>query len=149
MNEILYFAYASNLDESTFEKNLGEKSKKRGLGILPGHGFRFNVPNEDGTARANIEPSPREMVYGTLYHINEHTRKYFLKSEQGYDFIEVQISTKSGPVSAFTFINRNTKDNIFPSREYLDIILEGGKRQGLPNEYLENIMNRGGARNIG
>jgi len=149
MNEILYFAYASNLDESTFEKNLGEKSKKRGLGILPGHGFRFNVPNQDGTARANIEPSPREMVYGTLYHITENTRKYFLKSEQGYDFIEVLISTNTGPVSAFTFISRNTKNNIFPSREYLDIILEGGKKQGLPNEYLENIMNRGGARNIG
>jgi len=149
MNEILYFAYATNLDETTFEKNLGEKSKKRGLGILPGHGFRFNVLHEDGKARANIEPSPREMVYGTLYHINENTRKYFVSSEQGYDFIEVQISTKSGPVSAFTFINKNTVDNIFPSKEYLDLILEGGKRQGLPNEYLENIMNRGGARNIG
>lgn len=149
MNEILYFAYATNLDETTFEKNLGEKSKKRGMGILPGHGFRFNVLHEDGKARANIEPSPREMVYGTLYHINENTRKYFVSSEQGYDFIEVQISTKSGPVSAFTFINKNTEDNIFPSKEYLDLILEGGKRQGLPNEYLENIMNRGGARNIG
>jgi len=149
MNEILYFAYASNLDESTFEKNLGEKAKRRGLGILPGHGFRFNVLHDDGKARANIEPSPREMVYGTLYHINENTRKYFVSSEQGYDFIEVQISTKTGPVSAFTFINKNTQENIFPSKEYLDLILEGGRKQGLPNEYLENIMNRGGARNLG
>ena len=149
MNEILYFAYASNLDEETFEKSLGEKARKRGLGILPGHGFRFNVLGTDGKARANIEKSPREMVYGVLYHINENTRKYFVKSEQGYDFIEVQISTKSGPVSAFTFINKNTQDNIFPSEEYLNIIMTGGKKQGLPNEYLENIMNRGGARSIG
>jgi len=72
-----------------------------------------------------------------------------MKSEQGYDFIEVKISTKSGPVSAFTFINKDTHENIFPSEEYLQTIMEGGKRQGLPNEYLENIMNRGGARNIG
>lgn len=148
MNEILYFAYASNLDEATFEKALGEKARKKGIGILPAHGFRFNVLHTDGKARANIVPSPREMVYGVLYHINENTRKYFLRSEQGYDFIEVKVSTKEGNVSAFTFINRNTTENIFPSEDYLNIIMAGGEKQKLPTEYLENIMNRGGARNI-
>jgi len=76
MNEILYFAYASNLDESTFEKNLGEKSRKKGLGILAGHGFRFNVLNQDGHARANIVPSPEKWSMApfiTLMKIREST----------------------------------------------------------------------------
>jgi hypothetical protein len=146
MNEIQYFAYASNLKQDLFEERLGHKAEFKGLGILPLYGFRFNHPMEDGTARANIVSSPNEQVYGVLYTISEKDLEHFLKSEPGYEYKEVTIYTSKGTVKAGTFLSPENKSNIFPSETYLAYIVDGGRNFKLPNEYLENIVNRSGAR---
>ena len=144
MDSFYYFGYASNLDGSTLKGRLRQAPKKVGAGILPHYGFRFNFPNPDGSARANIIPSPNESVYGILYEISEEDRDYFLNSEPGYDFVTKEIFTHSGKVEAFTFISNNTVDGIFPSPEYWQVIIKGGQENEIPNTYLSQILNRVG-----
>ncbi|WP_143959201.1 gamma-glutamylcyclotransferase family protein [Litoribacter populi] len=146
MKNMLYFAYASNLKKELFEERLGHLAQFKGVGILSQYGFRFNHPMEDGTARANIVASPNEHVYGVLYEISEDDLRHFLKSEPGYEYKEIEIHTNQGKVKAGTFLSPENMNNIFPSESYLAYIVDGGKAFKLPNDYLENIVNRSGAK---
>lgn len=144
MESFYYFGYASNLDTNTMEGRLKSKPVNIGVGVLPHFGFRFNFPNPDGSARANLVPSENESVYGLVFEIKEEDRGYFLTSEPGYDFVEKEIFTKNGRISAFVFISPKTKTGIFPREDYWKVILKGGKESGLPDSYLAQIINRAG-----
>jgi hypothetical protein len=144
MNSFYYFGYASNLDITTLEGRLLSKPVDIGVGVLPHFGFRFNFPNPDGSARANLVPSENESVYGIVFEIKEEDRSYFLNSEPGYDFVEKEIFTKNGRLRAFVFISSQIKPGIFPNEEYWKIIVKGGKESGLPDSYLAQIINRAG-----
>ena len=144
MDKFYYFGYASNLDTETMEGRLRKKPVKISLAVLPHFGFRFNYPNPDGSARANIVPSHNESVYGILFEIREEDRAYFLNSEPGYEFDKVQVFTKKGSTEAYTFISQNTQEGIFPTESYWKTIYKGGKENGLPNTYLSQILNRVG-----
>ncbi|MFD2036497.1 gamma-glutamylcyclotransferase family protein [Belliella marina] len=142
--KFLYYAYASNLDFSTLEGRLSSAAKLQGIGALSHYGFRFNVQNADGSARANIVESINETVYGLLFEIPSMDLEYFVKSEPGYDFIEMEILTKKGLIKAYTFVSHKTVDGIFPHQEYLDTIIRGGNTNGIPKGYLASIINRAG-----
>ncbi|MCH6199046.1 gamma-glutamylcyclotransferase [Aquiflexum sp. LQ15W] len=144
MDSFYYFGYASNLDTSTLEGRLQTRPVKIGIGVLRHHGFRFNHPNQDGSARANIVPSENESVYGLIFKIRNHDMEYFLTSEPGYDLEEKEVFTKDGKVNAFVFISKNTQEGIFPKEEYWKLILKGGKESGIPDSYLAQVINRVG-----
>lgn len=144
MQNFYYFGYASNLDSSTLKGRLQQEPMLIGLGVLPSHGFRFNFENPDGSARANLVKSENESVYGLIYEINRADFDYFLLSEPGYDFVQVEVFSKQGEITAFTFLSKNCKENIFPKVEYLETILSGGRANGIPNGYLAGIINRAG-----
>lgn len=144
MNSFYYFGYASNLDTSTLQGRLQSKPVKIRLGVLPHFGFRFNFPNPDGSARANLVPSENESVYGLVFEIQEEDKSYFLTSEPGYDLVEKEIFTNKGRVNALVFISKNIRNGIFPREEYWKVILKGGKESGLPDTYLAQIINRVG-----
>jgi hypothetical protein len=144
MDSFYYFGYASNLDTSTLEGRLETNPVKIGIGVLPHFGFRFNHPNEDGSARANLVPSENESVYGLVFKIQKQDLSYFLTSEPGYDFVEKEIFAKNGKIKAFVFISKNIREGIFPKEEYWKIILKGGKESGIPDSYLAQLINRVG-----
>jgi hypothetical protein len=144
MDKFYYFGYASNLDTKTLEGRLRGKPIKIGVGVLPHYGFRFNFPNPDGSARANIVPSQNESVYGLVFEISEEDRAYFLNSEPGYKLEKVNVFTKIGSQEAYTFISDQTKDGIFPKEVYWKTIYQGGRENGIPNTYLSQILNRVG-----
>ncbi|SNS12285.1 hypothetical protein SAMN06295967_103278 [Belliella buryatensis] len=145
METFLYFGYASNLDVSTLEGRLQKRPKLLGTAVLPHFGFRFNYQNPDGSARANVIASQNESVYGLLYEISEADRGYFLQSEPGYDFIEMEVLTKDGSKKAFTFISSKITKGIFPNKAYLDTIIKGGQANQIPKGYLASIINRAGS----
>ncbi len=144
METFFYFGYASNLDITTLEGRLKTPPVLKGIGALTAHGFRFNFPNPDGSARANLIESENESVYGLLFQIDKRDFDFFLTSEPGYDFVEKKILTPQGEISAFTFISPTVAEKIFPKKEYLDTILHGGGENGIPKGYLAGIMNRAG-----
>jgi hypothetical protein len=144
MDKFNYFGYASNLDAKTLEGRLRKRPLKIGVGVLPHYGFRFNFPNPDGSARANILPSQNESVYGLVFEISEEDRSYFLNSEPGYKLVKVQVFTKKGPLDALTFVSDQIKEGIFPLEAYWKTIYQGGRENGIPNTYLSQILNRVG-----
>ena len=148
MGKFYYFGYASNLDVETLKGRLKSEPVNLGVAVLPHFGFRFNFPNPDGTARANIVPSENESVYGLLFEIAEVDREFFLLSEPGYGFIEVEVFTANGKQKALTFISPKNIPGIFPSASYWKTIIKGGKANKIPNSYLSQIINRAGANSL-
>ncbi|MCL6260064.1 gamma-glutamylcyclotransferase [Aquiflexum sp. TKW24L] len=144
MESFYYFGYASNLDVSTLQGRLQTKPILIGVGVLPHFGFRFNFPNPDGSARANIVSRENESVYGLVFEIKKEDLSYFLTSEPGYDFVEKEIFTKKGRLNALVFISTKTREGIFPKEAYWKVILKGGKESGIPDSYLAHIINRVG-----
>lgn len=134
-----YFGYASNLGISTLEQRTGGKHENYQQGRLLDYGFRFNVKNPDGTARANIIVSESEDVFGVIYQIEMKYRDALLSTEPGYQLISVSLETEQGDLQAFTFISYSDEENIYPTQEYLNSILDGAKEHSLPGEYADFI----------
>ena len=139
-NTFNYFAYASNLKKSNLEHSLGSKIDNFLDGRLLDYGFRFNVKNADGKARANIIVSESEDVFGAIYEIENAVKEKLLASEPGYKLIEVNIETQTGYVPALTFISDEDAEGLYPAKDYLKSISEGAKEHKLPEEYLEFII---------
>jgi len=139
-NYFYYFAYASNLQISTLEQRTGEKIENYRQGRLADYGFRFNVKNSDGTARANIIASESEDVFGLICQIGTKYRDALLSTEPGFRLISVSIETEEGDVQAFTFLSDSDQENIYPSKEYLKSIIAGAKELSLPEEYTDFIV---------
>jgi hypothetical protein len=139
-NTFNYFAYASNLKKSNLEHSLGSKIDNFLDGRLLDYGFRFNVKNADGKARANIIVSESEDVFGAIYEIENTVKEKLLASEPGYKLIEVNIETQTGYVPALTFISDEDAEGLYPAKDYLKSISEGAKEHKLPEEYLEFII---------
>ena len=74
-----YFAYASNLKKSNLEQCVGSKIDNFLDGRLLDYGFRFNVKNADGKARANIIASESEDVFGAIYELENSVKEQLLK----------------------------------------------------------------------
>lgn len=138
-NHFYYFGYASNLSVATFARRIGEDAPNYLPGRLIDYGFRFNMKNADGTARANIIPSDSEDVFGVLYQVDEKHRETLLKTEPGYQLIKVSVETDQGNLQAYTFMSDSDDEDIYPSKEYLNSILAGAKEQSLPVEYTDFI----------
>jgi len=139
-NSFNYFAYASNLKKSTLEQRTGSKIQNFLQGRLLDYGFRFNVKNAEGSARANIIVSESEDVFGVIYEIENKYKETLLSTEPGYRMINVTIETETGNVPAFTFISDHDDENIYPSKDYLKSITEGAKEHKLPQEYMEFVV---------
>ena len=138
-DHFLYFGYASNLKTSVVEERIGSKIQSYTSGRLQDYGFRFNRKNPDGTARANILISESEDVHGVVYQIDQKFRDKLLQTEPGYELVSLSIETSGGNVEALTFISQSDDEDIHPSKEYLDTILQGAKEHGLPEEYTDFI----------
>lgn len=138
-SHFLYFAYASNLKTSVVEERLGSKVQNCLSGRLQDYGFRFNGKNQDGTARANIIFSESEDVFGIVYQIEEKFRDKLLQTEPGYELVILSVETSDGNIEAFTFISDSGDDNLHPSKDYLNTVLQGAREHQLPEEYTDFI----------
>lgn len=141
-NKIYYFGYASNLDIATLKGRLPEEPQLTGIGILEDHEFQFSFPNPDGSARANIHEKMGSSVIGLVFQISQDSVDYFLHSEPGYDFISKQVTLNSTEISAYTFQSSTQKVGLIPRKEYVDTIIKGGKTQGIPTSYLDEILEK-------
>jgi len=139
-DSFLYFGYASNLKRSLLEERIGDFPLSAEVGVLQGFGFRFNRENPDGSARANIIFSESEQVYGVVYKIDSKHYDQLMSTEPGYELIEVSVKISDALVIAQTFIARDHTSAIYPSAEYLQVILDGAREFELPGSYCENIL---------
>lgn len=139
-----YFAYGSNLCVEQMQRRTGPMEESEGLpriAHLPGYRLVFNMLGDDGRVYANIM-QPGDGVIGVLYRCGEAALAALDVYEEGYDRRQVVLTLESGETrEAMAYVARPecTTNSGRPSAEYLEIILRGARRQGLPEDYIASI----------
>ena len=149
----LYFAYGFNLN---FERMKQKCTKPRVLGIarLPGHkiGFYENSVIWDGAVET-VVPDTQSEVWGVLYQLESYDWEQLDNCEDArldgtgeYFHYPVEVlDEENGVREASIYKKARLGEPKLPSTEYLDIIIQGAKEQGLPEFYiamLESIASK-------
>ncbi len=136
-----YFAYGSNLDRARIESRIGPVHTKS-RAKLEGYAFKYNKKSKDGTAKANIARSMKseDQVWGVIYEIDGGQLNSLEKIEEGYERIEISTLMDNGAtIFAKSFSSKNIT-NAPPSKGYADIVINGARAQGLPEDYIERCL---------
>jgi gamma-glutamylcyclotransferase (GGCT)/AIG2-like uncharacterized protein YtfP len=134
---VLYFAYGSNLKEGRMRQRVSS-ARTEAVAFLDHHRLVCNKRGRDGSAKANLAREPGHRVWGVLYRIERDHLSLLDGFEMGYERIEVEVCTAAGDACrASTYrSDRITRDPI-PFAWYRELILEGAREHGLPEEYLK------------
>jgi cation transport regulator ChaC len=142
-HECWYFAYGSNLNRAIFVDRRGMTPSTMEIGCLKDYTLRFDQPGIPffEPAFANVEAVAGECVWGVLWKLPEAQMRLLDVQEGGgdaYDRLPVTVEgERSGPVQARTYVARRTLRGLRPSRRYMNLIEEGGRRAGLPVSYMD------------
>lgn len=145
----LYFAYGFNL-------NLGKMNQKctkpRVLGIarLAGHkiGFYEHSVIWDGAVETLI-PDAQSEVWGVLYQLESYAWDQLDNCEDArldgtgeYFHYPVEVLDAQNQVrEASMYKKARLGEAKLPSTEYLDLIIQGAKEQGIPEHYIVTLQN--------
>ena len=137
-----YFAYGSNLHDAIFRERRGMTVRCVRRGWLDGYRLRFNLPVGPGERGvANIEPAPGESICGALYLLSCTDCERLDRSEGvhfgAYQRIAIDVRLEDGSRrAAFTYQGSVTREGRKPSARYLNLLLDGARQRGLPDEYV-------------
>jgi gamma-glutamylcyclotransferase len=144
-----YFAYGSNMSAGQMQRRC-PGSKPLGAAELDCYGLRFDgkCQNWSDAAVANITPRATEVVWGVLYDVTEA----HLRTLDSFEYVPVNyrrflVSVKSaelGSCKATTYM-RAPRSVGTPTVEYLSTLLDGGRENGLPADYLAGLVRLAGA----
>jgi gamma-glutamylcyclotransferase (GGCT)/AIG2-like uncharacterized protein YtfP len=149
-----YFAYGSNLSSAQMIARAAwddAETERPRIARLPGYRVAFNMLADDGCRYANIVASgdgaPGDGVLGVIYRCTEEMLARLDIFEAGYERREVEVIADAGRTfSAIVYIAlpETTTSEGSPRIEYLSIILKGGREQGLPENYVQDIKRLAG-----
>lgn len=143
MNE-RYFAYGSNLSIVQLTARIGDVclgKETPKIARLPNHRLAFNMWGGSGQVYANLV-SPGPGVYGVTYTCSADQLAVLDGFESGYQRRVVRVVLQNGDeCGAITYIaeTANVGTESRPSAEYLQKILLGARRHGLPDAYIREI----------
>ena len=142
-----YFGYGSNLHLPALRaKGVEPVSSVRGR--LPGWRLTFNVrhwfPHEGGMGNICRTGNPDDEVQGVVHLCEPGALASLDRMEAygvGYDRIEVEIRTETGPVRAQAYEGLPTflDDGCLPTRRYLSILIRGAMAAGLDESYIRRL----------
>ncbi len=148
-----YFGFGSNMSMLSLRaKGVEPQASRRA--VLRGWRLRFNVQHffrhEGGVGNIENTGNPNDRVIGVLHECPDEALPLLDEAEaygHGYDRIEIEVETdtpsagQTPRVSALTYVGmpQFIDNDCRPSRRYLNIILEGGRRAGLDNDYLKTL----------
>lgn len=149
---VWYFVYGSNLKSDRLDERLERLKDTYLMKIrceLPDYEFCYNKRSIDGTSKANVRPKPEASVQGVAVLLLKSTfEEFVLQYEKGYDSLDVAVRTIREPNSegtasfkAFTCISSKLTD-VEPSADYVSIVVEGARENGLPEEYINSKLLR-------
>ena len=145
---MLYFAYGSNMDEHRVKAaNRCPTARFIFKAILPGHRLVFTSGGEAGTCAADAIADPASRVWGVVYDITDSDRQQLDAREgvgvRAYRPKEVLVHPHGDleqRVMVLTYGANDAADlQLAPSREYLDHLLRGARRWGLPADYIAQL----------
>lgn len=147
----LYFAFGSNmLTQRIHVQN--QSAKAVGTAMLKDHELDFRLPSKrwHGCA-ATVIPCPGKRVWGVLWELKNEDLKS-LDDQEGvplniYRRLTVKVHSKDGSEELHPYTYRvcdemmiPKTDDCRPSKVYKNIMIEGAKENGLPNEYVQELM---------
>ena len=145
-----YFAYGSNLNRAQMKQRCSSP-KILGIARLPGYKVEFYGYSAtwDG-AQETVVPEPQAEVWGVLYELQAFDWESLDVYEDArfngtgtYFHYPVQvINMKQETINAIIYKKDILKEPKLPSAEYLAFIVQGGKEQGLPEEYLTILQDK-------
>jgi cation transport regulator ChaC len=143
---VYYFAYGSTMNPDRMRAREVEfKSYQRAT--LKDYELVFNKRKRDGSAAANIVPKKGSVVEGVLYELKDPNMGYFwLDSYKGYPdhytFKEMEVVGEDGEVyTAVVYYAQpdRVREDIKPTEDYFEHILEPCRRKILSKEYCEKL----------
>jgi cation transport regulator ChaC len=145
---MLYFAYGSNLDEQRIKAtNRCPNARFIFTAMLPGHRLVFTRSGEAGACSTDALPDPASSIWGVVYDITDSDRRQ-LDSREGvsgrtYRPKEVLVHPHGDieqRVMVLTYaVSEPSDPQQPPTRQYLDHLLRGARRWGLPANYIAQL----------
>lgn len=164
---ILYFAYGSNLNQEDLNDWKARKPKwrntdlilnKKSIGFLSGYrlGFTRTSPSREDMGVADIVRSydPMSRVWGVIFSLTEEQGKAIEAKEgfvglgdarNSYDQIKVQVTdVEGGEKPCLTYqavVPDNKRNSLYfrPSKKYYEVIRKGGEDHELPREFFYHL----------
>lgn len=145
----LYFAYGSNLNLQKMSQKL-TKPRVVGIARLANHkiGFYGHSVIWDGAVET-VVPDNQSEVWGILYQLEAYEWAQLDNFEDArldgtgeYFHYPVEVLDEQNvPREAFLYKKAQLREPKQPSTEYLDVIIQGAKEQGLPEGYIAILQN--------
>lgn len=144
IEERLYFAYGANINRALMHLKCGNP-QVLGIARLEGHRVDFFGYSRtwDGAVETVI-PDSQSAVWGVLYRLEAYDWERLDNCEDAradgtgeYFHYPVEVSVDGeAPVAATIYKKARLGQPEIPSTQYLNVILEGAREQGLPDEYV-------------
>jgi gamma-glutamylcyclotransferase len=145
---MLYFAYGSNMDEQRVKAaNRCPSARFIFNAVLPEHRLIFTRGSEPDSCAADAVADPTSLVWGVVYDISDSDRRQ-LDSREGvgirsYRPKEVLVHPHGDVeqrVNVLTYSAGDATDiQQHPTREYLDHLITGARRWGVPASYIAQL----------
>lgn len=121
-------------------------SKFISVGILEGHRFVYDgYSTKRNGAVGNVIKSESEHVMGAVFEISPKDLES-LDFHEGvpihYQRTRMTINMKDGSSSEAEIYYREGEKEGKPSKEYRDIVIEGARECGIPEEYIEKYLDK-------
>lgn len=139
-----YFAYGSNMSASVMEAEC-PSSRFIGRAQLPQHRLAFTRRSVlTGTGVADLIPDIECAVWGIVYELTPEDLESLDRKEGSgwaYERREVRVTTDDGAAldAAAYFVIEKAVEQIAPSAEYLQRLIDAGHARGLPSGYLDAV----------
>ena len=154
---ILYFAYGSNLFLEQMQMRIGGKPKVISAACLENHRLGFTILSKTWKGGvADIVPEAGSKVWGAVYELTEEQlvkidhyegyKKDRDPKKNFYNRLQVEVVDKKGvkqPCLTYQAKVEDEKKRKYlyhrPSEKYYEVIRKGGEEHGLPEEFFEHL----------
>jgi cation transport regulator ChaC len=143
---IWYFAYGSNMNDSTFRDRRRMQPLDWRPGCVKGYRLRFNLDGrpKGKAAPANICADPSAEVWGVLYKITgrDMLRLNFSEGVPGPRYWPIWLLAEDGegqPINAMTYVAAGHEKDGRPSLRYISLLREGARSHGLPETWVQRL----------
>ena len=141
----LYFAFGSNMLEERMRNRCPSALTIKEIGLVANYRLVFNRKGDyENGGVASIVSESGVSVYGAIYAISKDEMESLDKIESpngdAYFRKEIEVETiYNQTLSCFTYVAYPQGQNFFPTKKYLNWIIEGAENIGLPESYINSL----------
>jgi cation transport regulator ChaC len=138
-----YFAFGSNMESETFINSRKMSPLSKEVARLSGFELVFDqkgIPVVE-PAFASIRESKDSEVWGVLYKLSkEDFERLHYTEGDSYEVRSIEVQGNvNGLIQCSTYIGRESKPGLTPSRRYLRKLISGAVQHELPDDYINKL----------